>query len=61
MYTFKLFHWIAPLAAGLSMLATTTPAMAEWPERPITFVVPSAAGARPTCSRACSPMNLRRF
>jgi tripartite-type tricarboxylate transporter receptor subunit TctC len=47
MPTFKLSHWFAPLVAGASMLAAAPAAMADWPDRPITFVVPSAAGGSP--------------
>lgn len=35
------------LAAGTLMMAAAPAAMAEWPERAVTFVVPSAAGGSP--------------
>lgn len=38
---------MAALAAAFGLLATSAPAWAAWPERPITFVVPSAAGGSP--------------
>lgn len=38
---------MAVLAAAFGLLATSAPAWAAWPERPITFVVPSAAGGSP--------------
>lgn len=44
MRTPKFTRWIAAAAAAL---LAATPALAEWPERPITFVVPSAAGGSP--------------
>lgn len=42
----KLTRWMAAAAAAAS-LAAATPALADWPERPINFVVPSAAGGSP--------------
>lgn len=42
----KLSQWLAGVAAAASLLVAT-PALAEWPERPINFVVPSAAGGSP--------------
>ncbi len=47
MRRFKISYWFAPVVAGISMLAAAPAAMAEWPDRPITFVVPSAAGGSP--------------
>lgn len=41
-----LSRWLATLAAAAAVLVSA-PAAAEWPERPITFVVPSAAGGSP--------------
>ena len=38
---------MAVLAAALGLLATSAPTWAAWPDRPITFVVPSAAGGSP--------------
>lgn len=46
MHTNKLTQWIAGAAAAASILIAT-PAYADWPERPISFVVPSAAGGSP--------------
>lgn len=42
----KLSQWLAGIAAAASLIAAT-PALAEWPERPVNFVVPSAAGGSP--------------
>lgn len=36
-----------PIATGVLMMATAPAALAEWPERAVTFVVPSAAGGSP--------------
>lgn len=41
-----LSHWFAGVAAAASLVAAA-PALADWPERPINFVVPSAAGGSP--------------
>lgn len=38
---------MAALAAAFGLLATSAPTWAAWPDRPITFVVPSAAGGSP--------------
>ncbi|MDR6518738.1 Bug family tripartite tricarboxylate transporter substrate binding protein [Variovorax atrisoli] len=38
---------MAVLAAAFGLLAGSAPTWAAWPERPITFVVPSAAGGSP--------------
>ncbi|HEX7868302.1 MAG TPA: tripartite tricarboxylate transporter substrate binding protein [Variovorax sp.] len=38
---------MAMLAAAFGLLATSAPTWAAWPDRPITFVVPSAAGGSP--------------
>lgn len=38
---------MAVLAAAFGLLASAAPTWAAWPERPITFVVPSAAGGSP--------------
>ncbi|HWI81755.1 tripartite tricarboxylate transporter substrate binding protein [Ramlibacter sp.] len=46
MRNFKPTQWLACIAAGASILAAG-PAAAQWPERPINFVVPSAAGGSP--------------
>lgn len=48
MRNFKPIHWLASIAAGASILAVSpVAAAANWPDRPITFVVPSAAGGSP--------------
>lgn len=44
---FMLTPWLASLTAGLSMMAVAPAALADYPEKPITFVVPSAAGGSP--------------
>ncbi|SEI43664.1 hypothetical protein SAMN03159494_00272 [Achromobacter sp. NFACC18-2] len=38
--------------AALSVALFGTASAAGYPDKPITFVVPSAAGDRPTCCRA---------
>ena len=38
---------MAVLAAAFGLLAASAPTWAAWPDRPITFVVPSAAGGSP--------------
>jgi tripartite-type tricarboxylate transporter receptor subunit TctC len=38
---------LAVVATASGLLATAVPAEAAWPDRPITFVVPSAAGGSP--------------
>lgn len=43
----KLSRWLAGFAAAASLCAAAPAALAEWPERPINFVVPSAAGGSP--------------
>jgi tripartite-type tricarboxylate transporter receptor subunit TctC len=43
----KLPSWLAAAAAAASLCAAAPAALAAWPERPITFVVPSAAGGSP--------------
>jgi tripartite-type tricarboxylate transporter receptor subunit TctC len=43
----KLLRWLAGFAAAASLCAATPAALAAWPDRPITFVVPSAAGGSP--------------
>lgn len=42
----KLSQWLAGIAAAASLVAPMR-ALADWPERPISFVVPSAAGGSP--------------
>lgn len=47
MRNFKPIQWLAAVAAGLSLLGVAPAATAAYPERPINFVVPSAAGGSP--------------
>lgn len=48
MRNFKPIHWLASIAAGASIFAVAPAAAAgNWPDRPINFVVPSAAGGSP--------------
>jgi tripartite-type tricarboxylate transporter receptor subunit TctC len=47
MRKFTLIQWLASFAAGASMIAAAPAALAEYPDKPITFVVPSAAGGSP--------------
>ena len=39
--------WMISVSAGLSMMVATPAAFADYPDKPITFVVPSAAGGSP--------------
>lgn len=43
----KLYRSLAFLASAACLWAASLPAQAAWPEKPITFVVPSAAGGSP--------------
>ncbi|GAA6118204.1 tripartite tricarboxylate transporter substrate binding protein [Acidovorax sp. FG27] len=43
----KLYRSLAFLASAACLSAASLPAQAAWPEKPITFVVPSAAGGSP--------------
>jgi tripartite-type tricarboxylate transporter receptor subunit TctC len=43
----RLSHWLAGFAAATALCTAAPAALAGWPERPISFVVPSAAGGSP--------------
>jgi tripartite-type tricarboxylate transporter receptor subunit TctC len=47
MFRTPLPRWAASLAAATGLLCAALPAMAAWPDKTITFIVPSAAGGSP--------------
>ena len=47
MRTFAPAAWMISFTAGLSMMVFGPAALADYPDKPITFVVPSAAGGSP--------------